>query len=71
MADAALREKSQWLVRVERSHCPYCIKSRAAWEEVERAAPTRSRVVQRDHLPEAVTSVVTVPRYLLVQKGGK
>lgn len=69
--DTALEKSHRWLLRVERADCPYCIKSNATWQEVTRACPTRTRVVPRAELPNAVTSVRTVPRYLIARTDGK
>lgn len=69
--ERTLRKKGHWIVRVERKSCPFCLQSKPAWEEVARTCPTRARVLPRERLPGAVTSVRTVPRYLIVQKDGK
>lgn len=68
---ALLTQHHMWVVRVERASCPFCIRSRRAWDAFVARTGGRTVTLDRESVPKRVRSVATVPRYLLVARDGR
>jgi hypothetical protein len=66
-----LKQQGKWVLRVQRTTCPFCHRSQPAWDRFVTSAGSRTLALDRDSVPPSVRSVPTVPRYLLVRSDGQ